>query len=115
MSTMYFLDIKNKKYNMGALPNIIIGKFIHSITLVNVHDELLATLTLKNQQDKCYPKKIAQDIGRFPALYQPLIDLRYDRSAKCEVCDHRGDCECTYENYVEYVCMYGNFKYIRWY
>lgn len=37
---IYQLDIQNGKYNLGCVPNIIIGKYIHMINYKSVLDEL---------------------------------------------------------------------------
>lgn len=58
--SIYFLNIQNSKYNLGALPNILIGKYIHNISLPNVLEEYMFVLkertanTIYKLVDECY-------------------------------------------------------------
>ena len=49
-----FLDIENGEYNLGAVPNQIIDKFVHQISLRQVLKEMPSSLIYENIQHVNY-------------------------------------------------------------
>jgi hypothetical protein len=101
----YILDIKNNKYNLGCVPNIIIGYYLHNLNMKELNEDFQYSFKCKILDkieqivDICITNvcnnnlydalKIANIILKYIELLEecaPLVELVYYRNKYYNYC-----------------------------